>query len=317
MNMARCALIESKLPYEFWPFAVNYATYTLNRLPTQRINWKTPFEAWSGTKPNITNMRPFGCTAYAHVDPSLRSSIEPTAIRCKFLGYAPYQKSFVLQQLDTKVIFVRRNVNFDENTIIGTSTEQHLSDPLGVSDDHEFVFYPTTNACETDNPHTYKQAMASKDANKWHQAALEELQAHHDNETWTLVDLPQNVKAVKSRWIFTTKTTPDGELRHKARFVAKGFSQQYGIDYKDTYSSVLAMASFRLLICIAINNDWKIHQKDFKTAYLNAPLLIPIYIEQPEGFVKHGGDNTRYAYLTKPCTVSNKQDAHGRKLSST
>lgn len=98
-------------------------------------------------------------------------------------------------------------------------------------------------------------------------------------------------KAIKGRWIFTKKADIDGKLIHKARYVAKGFSQVYGIDYDETYSAVLAQASLGLLICIAVNNSWKIYQRDFKTAYLNAPLMTPIYVQQPDGFVEHGKEN--------------------------
>ena len=108
------------------------------------------------------------------------------------------------------------------------------------------------------------------------------------------MDLNETSRTCKSnqgRWILTKKTNLDGTIRYKARFVAKGYSQILGIDYQETYSSVLAITSFRLLVLIAVNSGWQVHQKDFRTAYLNAPLLTPIYIEQPEGFVKQGNDH--------------------------
>ena len=73
MSMARCVLIESNLPYEYWNFAVQYAVYTLNRLPTKSIQWKTPYEIWMKRKPDAGYLRPFGCLAYANIDKSLRS----------------------------------------------------------------------------------------------------------------------------------------------------------------------------------------------------------------------------------------------------
>ena len=153
MNMAWCIIIESKLPYEFWPFAVNHAVYTMNRLPTRRIQWKTPYEAWTGTKPDISNLRPFGCTSYAHIDSSLRTSIEQTSTRCKFLGYAEYQKGYILLQIEKAIIFVRRNVTFEENSMIEitpvqTALSETGNDPMETLDEHEFVLQPLANLAE-------------------------------------------------------------------------------------------------------------------------------------------------------------------------
>jgi hypothetical protein len=95
MVMARCVLIESNLRYEYWPFAVRCAVYvyTLNRLPTEGINWKTSYEIWMQRKPEVGHMRQFECNAFAYIDKSQRMSIEPTSIRCyTFLGYPQYQK---------------------------------------------------------------------------------------------------------------------------------------------------------------------------------------------------------------------------------
>ena len=158
------------------------------------------------------------------------------------------------------------------------------SDPIEIIDDHGFEITHTLPDC----PSSYAEALKFPDAEKWHQAALEEMASHKENNTWTLVDLPPKARAIKGRWIFTKKPDQSG-IRYKSRFVARGYSQRHGIDYQETYSSVLAHTSLRILICIAVNNGWKIFQKDFKTAYLNAPLHIPIYMEQPQGFVEQGG----------------------------
>ena len=302
MNMARCALIEAKLPYTYWPFAVSYATYTLNRLPTRRIEWKTPYEKWTGVKPNVKHLRLFGCTAYAHIEASTRNSLQTTSIKCKFLGYAPYQKGYILQRFTDNMIIVRRDVQFDEQSILeipNTGPEiNEEPDPLHVMEDHDFDLNMHHTAGNNE-PRSFEEAMNTPEATQWKEAALEEIKSHHDNDTWSLVDLPKGPKSIKSRWIFTRKLTTDGQMRYKARFVAKGFSQRYGIDYDDTYASVLAHTSLRLLVCIAVNKNWIIHQKDFKTAYLNAPLLTLIYIEQPEGFVEQGSESTKVCLLNK------------------
>jgi hypothetical protein len=66
--------------------------------------------------------------------------------------------------------------------------------------------------------------------------------------------------------------------------VAKGFSQQYGVDYEETFSPTCKISSVRLLLQLAVNYDLIIHQMDVKTAYLNAPIDKEIYMSQPEGY---------------------------------
>ena len=296
MSMARCVLIESNLPYEYWPFAVRYAVYTMNRLPTKAINWKTPYEIWMKHKPRIDYLRPFGCVAYAHINKNLRTSLEPTSTSCIFLGYAQYQKGFVLEQNHDRKIVIRRDVTFDENKTreIELRPIQEHRDPLAITDSYEFE----NNLSTSEYPKTYKEAMSRPDSHLWQQAALEELKSHEKHNTWTLTNLPPNAKTIKGKWVFSKKKQLDGSTRYKARFVAKGYSQIHGVDCTDTYASVLAYSSLRLLIFIAVNKSWKIYQKDFKTAYLNAPLLTPIYIEQPDGFVKQGA-NDKVCLLNK------------------
>ena len=71
---------------------------------------------------------------------------------------------------------------------------------------------------------------------------------------------------------------------YKVHFIAKGYSQIYGKDYKETFALTTTMASIRLLLQIAVYYDLSIHHMDVKRAYLNAPLDYEIYVEPPEGF---------------------------------
>ena len=75
-------------------------------------------------------------------------------------------------------------------------------------------------------PSTYAQAIAGSDGKQWKDAALVEINAHLENRTWTIMELPYGKKAIGSKWVFKVKHHADGTVeRHKARVVAKGFSQ--------------------------------------------------------------------------------------------
>ena len=131
------------------------------------------------------------------------------------------------------------------------------------------------------DPLTFREAMRSDLADQWRVACQYEIDALAKNETWTLVYLPPGRKAVKSKWVFKRKL----DLSHRARVVAKGFTQIFGLDYDETFSPVARFESLRLLLALAALEDWEIHQMDVKSAFLNGLLDEEIYMEQPEGFV--------------------------------
>ena len=134
------------------------------------------------------------------------------------------------------------------------------------------------------DPASYAEAMRSENADAWTKACQYEIDALSKNNTWDLVDLPPGRKAVKSKWVFKLKT--DG--CYHTRLVAKGFTQIPGIDYDETFSPVACFESLRLLLALAVLEDWEIHQLDVKSAFLNGMLDEEIYMEQPQGFIIAG-----------------------------
>jgi len=97
---------------------------------------------------------------------------------------------------------------------------------------------------------------------------------------------------VSCKWVFKVKNKPDGSIDcFKARLVAKGYSQQPGIDYTETFASVVRLNSLRSLLAYAVSKKLLIHQIDVVTAFLNGTLAEEVYMEQPPGYVKKGQEN--------------------------
>jgi hypothetical protein len=114
----------------------------------------------------------------------------------------------------------------------------------------------------------------------------EEYDALTLNKTWTLVPSPPGANIVSGKWIFHHKYNSDGSLsHHKARWVVRGFSQQPGIDYDETFSPVVKPATICLVLSLAISSSWPIHQLDVKNAFLHGYLDEVVYSQQPSGFV--------------------------------
>src|SRR3954469_632830 len=102
------------------------------------------------------------------------------------------------------------------------------------------------------------------------EAMKSEIDSMYTNKVWTLVDIPEDRKAVENKWIFKRKTDADGNVTfYKARLVAKGFRQIQGVDYDETFSPVAMLKSVRIMLAIAAYFDYDIWQMDVKTAFLN------------------------------------------------
>jgi hypothetical protein len=114
MNMVRSMLAGMNVPKRFWPEAVLWATYVLNRNPTMFVKDMTPEEAWSNVKPSVHHFKVFGCIAYAHVTDLQRKKLDPKSIKCVHLGVSEESKAYKLYDPASKRIIVSRDVIFDE-----------------------------------------------------------------------------------------------------------------------------------------------------------------------------------------------------------
>lgn len=124
----------------------------------------------------------------------------------------------------------------------------------------------------------------SKHSVYWKRAIEEELEALDKNNTWEFTTLPNNKKAISSKWVFKIKRNPDGSVaKYKAQLCAKGCQQRRGIDYLDIFSPTTRYDTIRVLLAIATERDYEIMLFDIKTAFLYGDLEDDFYLEVPEG----------------------------------
>ena len=134
-------------------------------------------------------------------------------------------------------------------------------------------------------PTSWKQATRSVEKEKWYHASEEEIKSLDDNRTYTLVDRPTSRKVLDARWVFKYKRNSEGNIiRYKARWVVKGYEQQSGVDFNETFASVVKPMSYKALFAIAAAHNWEIEQMDVKTAFLYGNVEEEIFVNQPEGF---------------------------------
>jgi hypothetical protein len=104
-----------------------------------------------------------------------------------------------------------------------------------------------------------------------------------DHKTFSLVPRPAGVSVIKGKWVFKVKRDEIGDMeRRKARFVAKGFSQQLHVHYDAVWAPTTHYSTLRPLFSVAVELDFDIRHIDVKCAFLNGELQEQIYIEQPE-----------------------------------
>jgi len=128
-------------------------------------------------------------------------------------------------------------------------------------------------------PYNFKYIFKFKDKIEWLNAIKKELEIMKKLNVYKIVKtVPSGSNIISSRWVFKYKRDTSGNvIKRKVRLVAKGYTQQYGIDYKETFAPTLKQNTIRIITVIAVQKNFNIVQIDINSAYLNAPLNRNIY----------------------------------------
>lgn len=119
-----------------------------------------------------------------------------------------------------------------------------------------------------------------------------EIKTLRENNTWTLVPRPEGKKILTSRWVFKIKRAQNGKVeKYKARLVARGHTQQKGIDYEEVFAPVARYESIRALLAASVNEEMYVDQMDVISAYVQGELSDEIYMEQPEMFIEENQED--------------------------
>ncbi|CAI7780158.1 unnamed protein product [Closterium sp. NIES-53] len=139
---------------------------------------------------------------------------------------------------------------------------------------------------------TVQQALGRKHREKWREAMDKELKALEERNTWKVVPIgvARNKTVLTGKWVFHVKTKANGTIdKFKARWIVRGFDQEHGRDFTETFAPVSRHTSLRILLAIAALKKKKLRQIDVANAILYAPVDAEIFVELPHG--SHGEPN--------------------------
>ena len=115
------------MPPNFWEKSINCASYIYNRFPHRQLDAMTPFEAWSGHKPDVTHFNIFGSKAWDRIPTEKRKDLQPQSQECLFVGYSEYPKGYKMIKLSTKKYFIEISVQFEEDPLVAVEVGESYS----------------------------------------------------------------------------------------------------------------------------------------------------------------------------------------------
>nr|GEW67365.1 hypothetical protein [Tanacetum cinerariifolium] len=125
-------------------------------------------------------------------------------------------------------------------------------------------------------------------------------------DVWELVPSPDGIKPLTLKWLFKNKHDEENKvIRNKTRLVMRGYRQEEGIDFEESFTPVARMEAIRIFLAYAAHKGFTVYQMDVKTVFLHVSLKEDVYVCQPEGFIDV--DYPSYVYKLKKAPYGLKQ----------
>nr|GFA24094.1 retrovirus-related Pol polyprotein from transposon TNT 1-94 [Tanacetum cinerariifolium] len=161
-------------------------------------------------------------------------------------------------------------------------------------------FAPSIDIME---PKSVKEALSDP---AWIKSMQEELHQFIRLNVWELVSSPDGIKPITLKWLFKNKHDEENTvIRNKTRLVVRGYRQEEGIDFEESFAPVARMEAIRIFLAYAAYKGFTVYQMDVKTAFLCGSLREDVYVCQPKGFID--ADHPSYVYKLKKALYGLKQ----------
>nr|GFB23817.1 retrovirus-related Pol polyprotein from transposon TNT 1-94 [Tanacetum cinerariifolium] len=144
-------------------------------------------------------------------------------------------------------------------------------------------------------PKSVKEALTD---HAWIESMQKELLQFIRLDVWELVSSPDGIKPLTLKWLFKNKHDEENTIiRNKTRLVVRGYRQEEGIDFEESFAPAAQMEAIRIFLAYAVHKGFTVYQMDVKTAFLHGSLKEDVYVCQPEGFID--ADHPSHVYKLK------------------
>nr|GEZ40295.1 hypothetical protein [Tanacetum cinerariifolium] len=287
IEAALTMLIYAQSPLFLWAEAVATTCFTQNCSIIRLRHGKTPYELLHSKLPDLLFFYVFGTLCYSTNDsenldlaseqsslgPALNEMTPGTISSGPVRTYSPSTFYVIPSRNDWDLLF---QLMFDEL----------LNPPPSVVNQAPKVITPITEMIPP--VHANLTGLPSS------------------TTVWELVPRPDQVMVITLKWIYKVKLDElGGILKNKARLVARGYRQEEGIDFEESFASVARVEAIRIFLAYAAHRNMVVYQMDVKTTILNGNLQEEVYVSQPKGFVDP--DNPNHVYKLKKALYGLKQ----------
>lgn len=292
--------------------AISCAVYLINRTPRESLEWRTPYQQLYNKIPDISNLVPFYSPGKVFIPKEDRKhNLSKRAYDCRMIGYDDEGKNTYLVYIpELKEIKRARSVIFDEGInfqrnqnerdLYAYDRYKNLSEKVEtISNDSNFFETITKEVIDTSiipetinkiniglptEPKTIKEAINCKESKYWINAIEAELNQLKEMGTFELVNDIKGKRVAKMKFVFQVSYDNAMNIKYKARLVLCGYSQIFGIDYKETFSPTISRDSLIIVLFVAIKRNFFFELIDVKGAFLEDIIIMKYMVNYREIF---------------------------------
>nr|GEU34026.1 DNA-directed DNA polymerase [Tanacetum cinerariifolium] len=263
-------------------YKLKKALYGLNQVPRA---WMLTSLIQNAMVDGTTFVNPFANSSTSVVASSSSQNVDPSNMHT---FYQPYPHEFQWTK------------DHPLEQVIGEPSQPILTRNQLRSDGDMCMYALTVSTME---PKNVKEAMTDP---AWIDSMQEELLQFKRLDVWVLVPASDNISPLTLKWLFKNKHDEEQTvIRNKSRLVVRGYRQEEGIDFEESFAPVARMEAIRIFLVYAAHKSFTVFQMDVKTAFLHGSLKEDVYVYQPEGFID--ADHPSHVYKLKKALYGLKQ----------
>nr|GFA06491.1 hypothetical protein [Tanacetum cinerariifolium] len=314
VEAARTMLIFSRAPLFLWAEAIATACFTQNRsIIHLRFN-KTQYELINSRKPDISFLYVFGALCYPKNNREDIGKLGAKTMAFEQRGSKPGLQSMTSGQISSgldltyalSTITTQQPTEGELDLLFEVMYDDYIGGQPSATARTAYLQYETVadnvlNAMFNGNTFVNAFATPSK-------SAAESSSSHNFKrlDVWVLVPAPDKISPLTLKWLFKNKHDEEQTvIRNKSRLVVRGYRQEEGIDFEESFALVSRMEAIRIFLAYTAHKSFSVLQMDVKTAFLHGSLKEDVYVCQPEGFID--ADHPSHVYKLKKALYGLKQ----------